>query len=443
MSCLAIFLGEMPCSRSSLAVAVVAVVERHQHVLEPDAVDELAHQQPAGAHLGVDARRRGAQLLALLEVGAEQLLVAGLDGEVELLEQHLPQLGAEGAADVWPQQRQALHRAQHQVEGGEIGLEPAHDARSAYLHRHHVAVPQPRLVDAGHRGAAHRREVEEGEDLLDRAAELLADHLAHVVRGDRRHLVEQLVQGVAVGRRQDVGADGELLADLDVSATEPEEHPPQPCRTAMHQPHLAPLAVAAAQPIQDQPVEEARELEVGDDEQQLDEPESDAEDADADGLALRRRRRGQHAGAGFRPPRLRRRFRRREWQHVAPADLLLRPAVGARRERVRITLQAGNARPAVYLGTEQGILHDRYTSPTGSLRTPHLSGPNPVEAPTGRGASAAPATSARRRTAATGPTTGSSASAASTSPSASGRSAPWRRCAGPSRRRARRCARSP
>ena len=59
-------------------------------------------------------------------------------------------------------------------------------------------------------------------------AELLADDLADFVVRERRDLVEELEQLVAVGRRQQVEAEGQHLAQLDPGATEAlegEAHP--------------------------------------------------------------------------------------------------------------------------------------------------------------------------------------------------------------------------
>ena len=60
--------------------------------------------------------------------------------------------------------------------------------------------------------------------------ELLADDLADLVVRERRDLVQQLEQLVAVGRRQQVEAQRQHLAELDPGATEALEREAHPDR---------------------------------------------------------------------------------------------------------------------------------------------------------------------------------------------------------------------
>ena len=63
------------------------------------------------------------------------------------------------------------------------------------------------------------------EDRLGLAAELLADDLPDVGVRERRDLVQQLEQFVAVGGRQQVEPQGEHLAQLDPGAAQAFEVP--------------------------------------------------------------------------------------------------------------------------------------------------------------------------------------------------------------------------
>ena len=85
-------------------------------------------------------------------------------------------------------------------------------------------------MDLADRGRRERLVAERLEDRLRVGAELLADDRADLVVRERRDLVEQLEQLVAVGRRQQVEAQREHLAQLDPGAAQALEREAQPDR---------------------------------------------------------------------------------------------------------------------------------------------------------------------------------------------------------------------
>ena len=76
--------------------------------------------------------------------------------------------------------RDALHQPQDQPEVLHVGADGAGDARVLDLDRDVAPVVQRGAVDLADRGGGDRLLVEVGEDLVERLAELLLDHLAHV-----------------------------------------------------------------------------------------------------------------------------------------------------------------------------------------------------------------------------------------------------------------------
>ena len=87
-------------------------------------------------------------------------------------------------------------------------------------------------MDLADRGRRERLVAERPEDRLRIVPELLADDRADLVVRERRDLVQQLEQLVAVGGRQQVEAQREHLAELDPGAAEPLEGEPHPDRPA-------------------------------------------------------------------------------------------------------------------------------------------------------------------------------------------------------------------
>ena len=90
---------------------------------------------------------------------------------------------------------------------------------------------QHRAMDLADRCRRERLRLERPVDDLRDVAQLLAHDLTHLVVRERRHLVEQPEQLVAVGRRQQVVAHRQHLAQLDPGAAEPLEREPHADRS--------------------------------------------------------------------------------------------------------------------------------------------------------------------------------------------------------------------
>ena len=139
--------------------------------------------------------------------------------------------------------RDPLHQPHDHPQVLHVRAHGAGDARVLDLHRDLAAVlAQRRPVDLADRGRRDRLLVEGGEDLLDRRFEVVLDHLAHLLEGDRRRGVAQLRQLVL-----------ELLAVLLRHEPDVEEahHLPELHRGALHRPQrrhdlLGRLQLAAA-----------------------------------------------------------------------------------------------------------------------------------------------------------------------------------------------------
>ena len=113
------------------------------------------------------------------------------------------------------------------------------DARALDLDRHRLAAVQDGAVDLADRGGGERLVAERPEDRLGIGAELLADDRADLVVRERRDLVEELEQLVAVGGRQQVEAQGQHLAQLDPGAAQALEGQAQPDRARCADRHRA------------------------------------------------------------------------------------------------------------------------------------------------------------------------------------------------------------
>ena len=87
-------------------------------------------------------------------------------------------------------------------------------------------------MDLADRGRRERLVAERPEDRLGIVPELLADDRADLVVRERRDLVQQLEQLVAIRRRQQVEAQREHLAELDPGAAQPLERHAHPDRPA-------------------------------------------------------------------------------------------------------------------------------------------------------------------------------------------------------------------
>ena len=115
--------------------------------------------------------------------------------------------------------RDPLGQPQDQPQVLHVGAHRGGDARVLDLDRHLAAVVQPGAVHLADRGGRDRLLVELVEHLLERVVELLLDHLAHVLEGDRRRRVAQRRQlalellAVLLGNQADV-EERQHLPDL-------------------------------------------------------------------------------------------------------------------------------------------------------------------------------------------------------------------------------------
>mmetsp|Transcript_25039 Transcript_25039/g.58363 ORF Transcript_25039/g.58363 Transcript_25039/m.58363 type:complete len:226 (-) Transcript_25039:820-1497(-) len=80
------------------------------------------------------------------------------------------------------------------------------------------------LVHLSERGGCHRRGGDIREDLVGRTTQLICDGGHGQLRIERWHLVAQLLQLDHRFGREDVGADGESLSELDEEGTQRHNH---------------------------------------------------------------------------------------------------------------------------------------------------------------------------------------------------------------------------
>ena len=148
---------------------------------KPCAFDELAHEHLLGGQLGDDARHDDERVAS--EDAVERALVLRLELVVELVVD--PQADLLGRVlDVQPG-RDPLHQPQDQPEVLHVRPHRGGDAGVLDLDRHVAAVVQLGAVDLADRGGGDRVGVELGEVILELAAELGLDHLAHAARSSR------------------------------------------------------------------------------------------------------------------------------------------------------------------------------------------------------------------------------------------------------------------
>jgi hypothetical protein len=115
---------------------------------------------------------------------------------------------------------------------------------------------QARAVDLPERGGGHGFGVDLGVQLREPPAEFTLDARVGFRRGEGRHLVLQGGEFLDVGERQEVGARGERLPDLDEGRPEADESAPEP-RGLPVESFIALLRVARA--AEDEAAHRARE----------------------------------------------------------------------------------------------------------------------------------------------------------------------------------------
>ncbi len=174
-------------AKQHLAGPVTALLRKALQLLEPGAFDVLADQHPlareAAEHLGNHDERMAT------EDPGERALVLGLELVVELLLDPVPDLRADRLR-VQPG-RDPLREPQDQPEILHVGANGRGHARILDLDRDPTPVREPRAIHLADRGGGDRFLVELVEHVLDAFLELLLDHLAHVLEGDRRRGITQ------------------------------------------------------------------------------------------------------------------------------------------------------------------------------------------------------------------------------------------------------------
>ena len=193
-----------------------------RNIVEVESVDPLHHQHSAGDQCRVWAGHDVAGLLQLVEHHGNVDHVGGFHAEVELLDDRLgEQLD----------QCRGIGQRRDRDPADEVRRQPGHDpqvlahqagdARSLHLDDHVLAAAQRCRVHLGDRGRGQRRAIEDGEDALERHAEVFLDHLADRIERFGGHLVAALLELLDELRREQPFAAGDDLAKLDVRRAEP------------------------------------------------------------------------------------------------------------------------------------------------------------------------------------------------------------------------------
>ncbi len=161
----------------------------------------------------------------VVEVGRERLRVVRLAPQVHLAAGVLHELADELGRPVAGEE-ELEERAQDAQQDG-VAVQGLADARLDHLDDHRVPFERRRPVDLGDRGRAGGDGVDPGVHLRDRPLDVPLDQPEVAVEGDHRQPVEQVLELVGDGRRQDVLPQGEHLAQLDVGGAQDLQPPPQ------------------------------------------------------------------------------------------------------------------------------------------------------------------------------------------------------------------------
>ena len=164
-------------------------------------------------------------------------LVVGLEPVVELhlgaldqLVDHPLHIGAGG---------ELPEDADHPLHGFQVGAQCLIGAGVLDLDGDHTAVRPHRLVHLPDAGRGHRLVVERHEPITPLGAQLRVQNPVHLLRGQRRGVLLQLGQCLAVGLAELLGDGGfhhrERLAELHRAALELTEHGEQLVGRLLHQ----------------------------------------------------------------------------------------------------------------------------------------------------------------------------------------------------------------
>ena len=199
-------------------VVGVLVPRRDHDLVERDPLDELR---------GQDSRRRVVAIHAsnALEAFADRVFMekgrlARLDEIVELVGRPARELVDDLPRFRPAEQPRPIDDAADRVHQADVRPEVGADPGPLHLDGYPFSGLQDRTMNLADRRGGKGPLLEPGEDLIRRRSQLLGHDRSDVVVGERTNLAEQLQQLGAVGRREEVEAHRQHLAELDPRATE-------------------------------------------------------------------------------------------------------------------------------------------------------------------------------------------------------------------------------
>ena len=203
------------------------------HVVEGEPAQALHDQDPAGDELRMGSGHDHRPLVGGGQHPGDVEHVVGLEAEVELLD--------DGLGEQLDQRRRVGQR-RYRDAADEVGGDPAHggqirphgrgDRGTLHFYHYLLARPEGGGVHLGDRRGGQRGSVEAGEELLERAAQILLHHGPDRLERLRRDPVAEEAELADQFRREDALARGEDLAQLDVGRAQGLERHPQPAGQA-------------------------------------------------------------------------------------------------------------------------------------------------------------------------------------------------------------------
>ena len=201
------------------AAALLHLPRVERQVGELHALEQVEREHARARVAPVDARDLHVRVAR--EAVVEGLGVAALEAVVELLADRARELVHELARVDEVERAHPLAREPGGlVEEREVGLDLARGVRPLHLDRDAPAVRKRRPVHLADRRGRDRGRIELGEELLDREAEVFADHALDVLVREGTHVVLERLELDQDVRRDDVGPRREQLAELDEGRAE-------------------------------------------------------------------------------------------------------------------------------------------------------------------------------------------------------------------------------
>ena len=213
-------------------------------IVAADALNVLLHVHHARCPLPIHMRNKDVGIIG--EIAREAFHVTGLDREVQLALERAAQLAHHLDRTIEAHLGHfAFHQLSKVAEDSEIGVDFRLDAGAADLQDHRNAAGKPGAVHLRDRGGGVGFALEGVEHLERRAAERRLDLRQQLVERHRRDPAVQPVELGGPGRRQQVLAHREHLAELDEGRPQLLEREPHALlRFEMRD-------VAAVAPVQD------------------------------------------------------------------------------------------------------------------------------------------------------------------------------------------------